>query len=134
MIKSFGIERAEHSGNVLLKQIWLILHDRFNQTLERAITEIVNEEHDDWDQHSDGILFSYRTAQHDSRKVLFGRQPRLPIDMDLNAAANVSTIDNTATASTIRELTQDVVDRQRLAHNDIQTNIKKDRETTKGIS
>ena len=116
----------------------LILQERFNQTLERAITKIVNEDHDDWDQHLDGILFSYRTAQHDSTKhtpfyVMFGRQPILPIDMDLNAGVNASANDNTATADTIKELTQEIVDRQRLAHNAVQTNIEKAQKKTKGI-
>ena len=56
---------------------------------------------------------------------MFGRQPLLPIDMDLNAGANASAIDNTAIADTIKELTQEIVDRQRLAHNAVQTNIEK---------
>lgn len=47
----------------------LILRERFNQALERDITKILNEDHDDWDQHLDGILLSYRNAQHDSTKL-----------------------------------------------------------------
>ena len=64
---------------------------------------------------------------------MFGRQPILPIDMDLNAGANASAIDNTATADTIKELTQEIVDRQHFANNAVQTNIEKAQEKKKGI-
>ena len=62
---------------------------------------------DDWDQHLDGILFAYRTAQHDSTKlspfyVMFGRQPILPVVMDLNAEETASVVDNAATVNNIQ--------------------------------
>ena len=108
----------------------MFLQERFNQTLERAISKYANENHDDLDHHLDGILFAYRTAQHDSTKVspfyvMFGRQPILPVHMDLNAEANASAIANTATVETIRDLTKEIVDRQHLAHNSVQANIEK---------
>ncbi|KAK8394247.1 hypothetical protein O3P69_006438 [Scylla paramamosain] len=89
------------------------LQERFNQTLERATAKFVNENHDDWEQHLDGILFSYCTTQHDNTKltpfyVMFGRHPILPVDMDVNAAGNASAIDNTTTADTIRDLTKEI--------------------------
>lgn len=123
------VDDKDHSGDINYFN-YLCLQERFNQTMERAIAKFVNENNDDWDQHLDGILFAYRTAQHDSTKlspfyVMFGRQPILPVDMDLNAEANASAIDNIATVDTIRELTKEIVDRQHLAHNAVQTNIEK---------
>ncbi|KAK8384218.1 hypothetical protein O3P69_009156 [Scylla paramamosain] len=82
------IKSLEFSQSELLE---IKNQERFNQTLERAIAKFVNENHDDWDQHLDGILFSYRTEQHDSTKltpfyVMFGCHAILPVDMDVNAA------------------------------------------------
>ena len=36
------------------------LTERFNQTLKDALIQVVNERQNDWDQHLDKIMFSYR--------------------------------------------------------------------------
>ena len=38
------------------------LVERFNQTLQRSLLKVVNENQTDWDEKLDGVLFAYRTA------------------------------------------------------------------------
>ena len=44
------------------------LDERMNQTLTKAIVKYINTEQDDWDEHIESILFSYRTSVHASTK------------------------------------------------------------------
>ena len=44
------------------------LDKRMNQTVTKAIVKYLNPEQDDWDEHIDAILFSYRTSIHASTK------------------------------------------------------------------
>ena len=51
----------------------------------------VSEEEIDWDLYLDSVLFSYRVSKQDSTKaspfmLVYGRQPRLPIELSVNAA------------------------------------------------
>ena len=39
-----------------------------NQTITKAIMKYVNSEIEDWDEHIDAVLFSYRTSIHASTK------------------------------------------------------------------
>ena len=64
------------------------LTERLNQTLSRALSKLVNEEHNDWDQKLDTILFAYRVSKQKSTGyspfyMMFHRQPSLPIDSEL---------------------------------------------------
>lgn len=64
------------------------LDERFNQTLQRTLRKCVNEQQDNWDEAIDDILFAYRTSVHATTKhtpfyLMFGRQARLPIQMEL---------------------------------------------------
>ena len=43
--------------------------ERFNQTLQRSLVKFINKNQTDWDEKLDGILFAYRTSQHQSSKV-----------------------------------------------------------------
>ena len=45
------------------------LTERFNQTLQTALTKVVNETQDDWDEHLSSVLFAYRTAQQKATKM-----------------------------------------------------------------
>jgi len=59
-----------------------------NQTIEKAIIKYIEENEKTWDLYLDGILFSYRTAVHDSThytpfEVMYGRKARLPIELDI---------------------------------------------------
>ena len=40
------------------------LDERMNQTITKAIMKYVNSEIQDWDEHIDAVLFSYRTSIH----------------------------------------------------------------------
>ena len=44
------------------------LDERMNQTITKAIMKYVNSEIEDWDEHTDAALFSYRTSIHASTK------------------------------------------------------------------
>ena len=64
------------------------LTERFNQTLSNCILTKVNVEEMNWDELLDPILFSYRVTKQVSTKyslfyIMFGREPRLPIDVEL---------------------------------------------------
>ena len=60
--------------------------ERFNQTLQRSLRKMVNEDQNDWDKYIDSVLFAYRTSKQDSSKytpfyLMYGRQATLPIDI-----------------------------------------------------
>ena len=62
--------------------------ERFNRTLCTMLSNIVNSKCNDWDEHIPMTLFAYRTARHESTKMdpfvlVYGRQARLPIELDL---------------------------------------------------
>ena len=42
--------------------------ERFNQTLQRSLLKLVNEEQNNWDQYIDSVLFAYRTSKQSSSK------------------------------------------------------------------
>jgi len=57
----------------------------FHAYLAKALTALVENEHDTWDQYLGSVLFAYRTTPMDGLdvspfEVLFGREPNLPID------------------------------------------------------
>jgi len=45
------------------------LVERYNQTLQRSLVKLVNQQQNDWDDLLDGVLFAYRTAQQESTKM-----------------------------------------------------------------
>ena len=65
------------------------LTERFNATLTTIIISMyVNQHHTDWDTYIPYALFAYRTAIQETTKespfyLLYGRDPRLPIDVSL---------------------------------------------------
>ena len=64
------------------------LTERFNQTLSRCLTKIVNESQTDWDEKIDTVLMAYRSSQQSSTKyspyfMLFQQRMRLPIDNEI---------------------------------------------------
>lgn len=68
------------------------LTERFNQTLSRSLSKLVNEEQNDWDVHLETILFAYRVSTQKSTGyspfyMMFHRHPRLPIDAELQQSS-----------------------------------------------
>ena len=62
------------------------LDERFNQTLQRGLLKMVNDNQNEWDKFLDSVLFAYRTSKQASTKfspffLLYGREPRLPVDL-----------------------------------------------------
>ena len=62
------------------------LDEQFNQTLQRALLKMVNENENQCDKFLDSVLFAYRTSRQASTKyspffLMFGREPKLPIDL-----------------------------------------------------
>ena len=60
------------------------LNERFNQTLQRALLKMVEENQNEWDKFLDSVLFAYRTSKQSSTKFspfffMYGRESRLPV-------------------------------------------------------
>ena len=65
--------------------------ERFNRTLEAMLSKVDEEHQKDWDCHLQKVLFSFRTAVHESTGytplfVMSGHSPNLPIDVLLGRA------------------------------------------------
>ena len=45
------------------------LVERYNQTLQRSLIKMVNQQQTDWDDFLDGVLFAYRTSVQKSTKT-----------------------------------------------------------------
>eukprot|EP00731_Ephydatia_muelleri_P017867 Em0010g965a len=65
--------------------------ERFNRTLEAMLSKVDEEHQKEWDCHLQKVLFSFRTAVHESTGytplfVMSGRSPNLPIDVLLGRA------------------------------------------------
>ena len=64
------------------------LDERMNQTVTNVIVKYLNPDQDDWDEHIDAILFSYRTSIHASTKftpfyLMCGREALLPVELQM---------------------------------------------------
>lgn len=60
--------------------------ERFNQTMEKHLSMVVNKNQKDWDKHLPLFLMAYRAATHDATGqtpagIVFGRELRLPCDL-----------------------------------------------------
>ena len=62
------------------------LDERFNQTLQRSLLKMIDENQNEWNKYLDSVLFAYRTSKQASTRfspffLLYGREPRLPIEL-----------------------------------------------------
>ena len=94
--------------------------ERFNQTLVTALSKVVNETSDDWDEHIDAVAFAYRiNVQATTRKspfeLLYGVTARLPQQLkDDGGEYSWATDDATAEAISRRvETIADVLQQKR---------------------
>ena len=86
--------------------------ERFNRTLEGEVRTTA-EQSNQWDEVVDRCLLSYRTTIHKSTRkspfeVVFGKQPRIPIDGQLSLEAPESTHDHEA----IRTQVMDAIEKE----------------------
>ena len=71
------------------------LVERFNHTLCQSISMYVSRDQKDWDSHLPAILFGFRVSPHETTGdspfyLLYGREPRLPVDVSLLPPSNVT--------------------------------------------
>ena len=64
----FALARVEHRVSSAYDPQTNGLDERMNQTITKAIMKYVKSEIEDWDEHIDAVLFSYRTSIHASIK------------------------------------------------------------------
>ncbi|KAL5457687.1 hypothetical protein EMCRGX_G034973 [Ephydatia muelleri] len=69
------------------------LDERKNQTVTKSLVKYNNADQDDWDEHLESVLFSYRTSVHATTKytpffLMYGREAVLPIQL------HTSNVDN----------------------------------------
>ena len=65
----FSITKTEHRITSAYHPQTNGMVEIFNQTLQRSLVKFINKNQTDWDEKLDGILFAYRTSQHQSSKV-----------------------------------------------------------------
>ena len=71
------------------------LTERFNQTLSRCLSKVVDESQSDWDEKIDTVLMGYRASWQASTKcspyfMLYQKNMRLPIDNEVMPYAPVN--------------------------------------------
>ena len=74
------------------------LDERFNQTLQRTLLKMIDDNQNEWDKFLDSVLFAYRTSKQASTKfspffLLYGREPILPVDLIVSTKV-IGLIDN----------------------------------------
>ena len=65
------------------------LDERFNETLQRALIKMIEENQSEWDKFLDSVLFAYRTSKQASTQfspffLLYGRELRLPKELSIS--------------------------------------------------
>jgi hypothetical protein len=91
------------------------LTERFNHTLASILSKFVNHRHNDWDECLPFALFAYRTSVQESTGdspffLMYGRDPRLPLDQVFKAPSNQVTSALDYRASVVENL-QEAFDR-----------------------
>ncbi len=116
------------------------LTERFNQTICRSLSKLVNETHNDWDTKLDTILFAYRVSKHRSTGyspffMMFHREARLPIEADVeqNETDTVVTSEDIDTETTADAFIEKMLKRQEDIKSIAGENIKKISKTAKGV-
>lgn len=66
------------------------LSERFNRTLKEMLRCFINDNHSNWDELLSSLCFAYNTSVHSTTnttpfEVLFGRKPKLPLDLVLGS-------------------------------------------------
>ena len=93
-IKLFKLTGVQHIISTAYHPQTNGLDERFNQTLQRALLKMVQENENQWDKYLDSVLFAYRTSKHASMQyspffLMYGRLP-----VNLLAVGKVSSANN----------------------------------------
>ena len=96
------------------------LVERFNNTLAEAISSFVSSNQQDWDVYIPAIQFAYRTSPRVTTGdspfyLLYGREPRLPPDVSLLPATQLSASVNKHRARIVSQIET----AQSIAHSNI---------------
>ena len=73
------------------------LDERMNQTVTKSLLKYINADQNDWDEHLESVLFSYRTSVHATTKytpffLMYGREAILPIQLQTGNVDNGHTL------------------------------------------
>ena len=98
------------------------LVERFNGTLAQSLSHYVNSSQKDWDRYLNPVLFGYRVSPSEVTGespffLLYGRQPRLPVDVSMLPPREVS--------ASIAEHRARVVENIEIAHRIAKENIQR---------
>ena len=98
------------------------LVERFNGTLAQSLSHYVNSSQKDWDRYLNPVLFGYRVSPSEVTGespffLLYGRQPRLPMDVSMLPPREVS--------ASIAEHRARVVENIEIAHRIAKENIQR---------
>ena len=106
------------------------LVERFNSTLCQSLSMYVAKDHKDWDEYIPLILFAHRTSVCEAIGdspfyVLYGREPRLPIDVKLLPKESEDL------SSSVFEHRKRIVEKVELAQNIARENIQRSQQKMK---
>ncbi len=98
------------------------LVERFNGTLAETLSMFVSTNQKDWDEHIPQVLFAYRVSPNATTGespfyLLYGREPRLPLDISLLPPANLSNLSPSVSEHRARIVTTLEEARQLIASN-----------------
>jgi hypothetical protein len=84
--------------------------ERFNQTLKRMLASFVNKKQDNWDGLLLMLTFAYNSATHRAMghtpfEVLYGRKPRIPLDLMIDSLKDEPANATRTTTSDLIQLT-----------------------------
>lgn len=90
--RRFGINKAETTGEQPQANSSL---ERFHHYMAQALTFVVNEHKTDWEEWLPVVLWMYRISTNETTglspyNMLYGREPRLPVEVQLGINANVA--------------------------------------------
>ena len=110
--------------------------ERFNRTLISMIGTLENEKKRDWKAHLPSLVHAYNAARHETTgfspfELLFGRTPKLPVD--LLFGTNSTDHENSISADYITELRNKLQEAFKVAkdHSDVSRNKQKEYFVTK---
>jgi len=71
--------------------------EKMNRTVKEMLTHYLNENLDNWDEQLQPLIFAYNTAEHRMTsyspfELMYGRQPKIPIDLFYKALQTSDTI------------------------------------------